>query len=479
LARTAKKTVAKKSAAPRPARRATPAAQLTAAAAVTPASGYRAKVRMYRQGLGDCFLISLPRTDGGNRPFYVMIDCGVVLGTSDPSTIMTQVMDNIVAVTGGEIDLLIATHEHWDHLSGFVQAKESFDKLTVRQVWLAWAENPDDQLTQKLKKEKGQALAALRMGLSQMQLAGDSDGATELNGILEFFGVAKGATTSDALDNVRAKVKPAELRYCLPTDPPAVPTGTNARFYVLGPPYDEKMLRKINPSAGNKETYGLALDSFPLFMDGAGTALGDTDDGRPFDQQYEIPFAYAQSAPELNFFRQQYWQAGNAAPDAWRRIDTDWLGGSSELALQLDSLTNNTSLVIAIELPDGDVLLFAADAQVGNWLSWQDRSWTVDGKAVTGPDLLGRAIFYKVGHHGSHNATLKAQGLEEMKKLRVAMIPVDHDMAVKKRWGKMPLDDLVAALNQYAKGVVLRVDQPKPATTENVVEDRLFFEVTF
>jgi glyoxylase-like metal-dependent hydrolase (beta-lactamase superfamily II) len=197
LARTAKKTVAKKSAAPRPARRATPAAQLTAAAAVTPASGYRAKVRMYRQGLGDCFLISLPRTDGGNRPFYVMIDCGVVLGTSDPRTIMTQVMDNIVAVTGGEIDLLIATHEHWDHLSGFVQAKESFDKLTVRQVWLAWAENPDDQLTQKLKKEKGQALAALRMGLSQMQLAGDSDGATELNGILEFFGVAKGAATSE------------------------------------------------------------------------------------------------------------------------------------------------------------------------------------------------------------------------------------------------------------------------------------------
>jgi hypothetical protein len=43
----------------------------------------------------------------------------------------------------------------------------------------------------------------------------------------------------------------------------------------------------------------------------------------------------------------------------------------------------------------------------------------------------------------------------------------------------MPLDELVAALNQQAKGVVLRVDKPKPATTENVVEDKLFFEVTF
>jgi hypothetical protein len=486
VARTAKKTVAKKAAAAkRPPRRsgtapdgAAGAAAGAAGAVATPAGSYRARVRMYRQGLGDCFLISLPRTDGSSRPFYVMIDCGVVLGTSDPGTIMKQVLDNIAEVTGGEIDLLIATHEHWDHLSGFVQAKESFDKLTkVGQVWLAWTENPEDELTQKLKKEKGQALAALRMGLSQMQAAGDPAGAAELNGILEFFGAAKGPTTADALNNVRAKT--AKPRYCLPTDPPVQPAGTNARFYVLGPPHDEKMLRKINPSASNKETYGLALDSFPLFMDGAGTAFGDAGDGHPFDQQYEIPFAYAQSAPELGFFRQHYWQPGQAAPDAWRRIDTDWLGGASDLALQLDSLTNNTSLVIAIELPGGDVLLFAADAQVGNWLSWQDRSWTVDGKTVTGPDLLKNAIFYKVGHHGSHNATLRAQGLEEMVRLRVAMIPVDHDMAVKKRWAKMPLDELVTALGQRAKGCVLRVDQPKPPTQENVVEEKLFFEVTF
>jgi hypothetical protein len=186
-----------------------------------------------------------------------------------------------------------------------------------------------------------------------------------------------------------------------------------------------------------------------------------------------------QSAPELDFFRQHYWQPGDAASDAWRRIDSDWLGGASDLALQLDSLTNNTSLVIAIELPGGDVLLFAADAQVGNWLFWQDQSWTVDSKTVTGPHLLKNAIFYKAGHHGSHNATLKAQGLEEMLRLRVAMIPVDHAMALKKRWGKMPLDELVAALKERAKDVVLRIDQPKPNTQKNVIEDRLFFEVTF
>jgi hypothetical protein len=430
---------------------------------------------MYRQGLGDCFLIALPRTDASARPFYVMIDCGVVLGTRDPVKVMTMVMDDIVETTGGEVDLLIATHEHWDHLSGFIQAKASFDKLKIGQVWLGWTEDIDDELAQKLRKEKALALSALRMGLSHLHLVGDTEGAEELGGILEFFGVARGATTAAALATVRSKVN--EPRYWNPKkDNPVVPAGTSARFYVLGPPHDEMWLRKINPLKIGPETYRLGMD-IPMFMDGAGTALVETDTGRPFDHQREIPFFYAQ---ELEFFRERYWQPEGMASDEWRRIDGDWLDGATQLALQLDNLTNNTSLVLAIELePLGDVLLFAADAQVGNWLSWQDLKWTVDGKTVTAPDLLQRAIFYKVGHHGSHNATLKEKGLEQMKKLRVAMIPVDHAMAVKKRWGKMPLDELVAALKQRAKGAVLRTDEPMPATHEKIVENPLFFEVTF
>jgi hypothetical protein len=437
-------------------------------------SSYRAKVRMYRQGLGDCFLISLPRSDS-DRPYRVLIDCGVILGTADASTKMTEVVENIIAATQGEIDLLLATHEHWDHVSGFVQAKDAFDKLKVHEVWLGWTENRNDPLTQKLKAQRDAALASLRLGLSRLQLAGDEPAAevVELGGLLEFFGAAKGASTEDALANVREMS--SNLRFCLPSDAPVEPSGTGARFYVLGPPHDEKLLRKINPSTRDKETYGLAVDGFQLFMAGAGTALDSNDRGRPFDGQYEIPFSYAK---EMAFFQQQYWTPADAT-DNWRLIDSDWLGGSTELALQLDSLTNNTSLVLAIELADGDVLLFAADAQVGNWLSWQGLEWEIGGKKVTGPDLLKRTIFYKVGHHGSHNATLREKGLEQMEKLRVAMIPVDEAMAKKKHWDHMPLDELVAALNEKAKGLVLRVDRPTPTTREQVVEDRLFFEVAF
>src|SRR5262249_31151882 len=61
---------------------------------------YRAKVRMYRQGLGDCFLISLPRSDS-DRPYNVLIDCGVILGTADASTKMTEVVEHIIAATQG------------------------------------------------------------------------------------------------------------------------------------------------------------------------------------------------------------------------------------------------------------------------------------------------------------------------------------------------------------------------------------------
>jgi hypothetical protein len=183
----------------------------------------------------------------------------------------------------------------------------------------------------------------------------------------------------------------------------------------------------------------------------------------------------------MPFFQNRYWgeDADSEEKDqSWRRIDGDWLDASSSMALQLDSATNNTSLALAIEHDSGEVLLFAADAQVGNWLSWQDLKWKIKGKTVTGPDLLRRTVLYKTGHHGSHNATLKEFGLEMMDHLRIALIPVDHEMAVKKRWGQKPLGDIEKRLNAKTKGRVLRVDRPVPAALQGVVPNNdLYYEV--
>ena len=434
----------------------------------------RVVIRMYRQGLGDCFLVSLPQGKGG-RPFYIMIDCGVILGTRDAAKIMTDVVNNIVETTGGDfakgtkgkIDLLVATHRHWDHLSGFVQASDAFKQLQIHQTWLGWTENPQDDLAQKLGRERDQALAALQKSVDQLRLAGASEAADEISGILSFFGAAKGGqTTKDALAQVR-NMAGSNLHYCDPEKDAPVRLGdTRATIYVLGPPRDEKMLGKTLPSESHPETYGVAEAALAI---NAAVELGD--DSRPFSSMCSIPFSVA---TELPFFKDHYFRPGTTDQE-WRRIDTAFIDGASELALRLDSVTNNTSLALAIKLDDGDVLLFVADAQVGNWLSWHNLKWP---NGTTGPDLLKNAIFYKVGHHGSHNATLREKGLELMERLRVAMIPVDHAMAVKKNWGRMPLDSIVAELGRKTGGMVIRADQPAPAGGNPVVATDLYYEIS-
>src|SRR6185437_9128289 len=81
--------------------------------------------------------------------------------------------------------------------------------------------------------------------------------------------------------------------------------------------------------------------------------------GQPFDEFFRVDESDARNENEL-------WKKYYAKGRSWRRVDDDWLGYAGQLALQLDSDTNNTSLVLAFELSSGgDVLLFPGDAQVG------------------------------------------------------------------------------------------------------------------
>lgn len=143
---------------------------------------------------------------------------------------------------------------------------------------------------------------------------------------------------------------------------------------------------------------------------------------------------------------------------AWRNIEQDWLRTAEIMALKLDSVRNNTSLVLAIELVGANkVLLFPGDAQAGNWRSWAEVEYEVDGKKVKAEDLLEKTVFYKVGHHGSHNATIKS-GLDLMKSGELAaMIPVDQDVADKVGW-EMPFAPLLEALLEKTEGRVAIAD---------------------
>jgi len=412
------------------------------------------RIRMYRQGLGDCFLLTF---EGGAAPFHVLIDCGVLKGTPDAGERMAAVADDIVATTGGRLDVLVATHEHWDHVSGFLQAPEPMAKLAVAEVWLAWTEDPDDALATELRKHRAEARRAVVAAARALGAAG-SPAAARIEALLDFegdLGVGARATTAGALQWVKDRPG-ARLRLLRPGEQVALGDAVpGLRTFVLGPPHDRAQIRRSDPSKRESEVYEIGGAGAESGFYAAARAIdeGTVPDEQPFDRFFRLEPADAETMP---FFSDGYL----AEDSAWRRIDHDWLGIAGRLALQLDSDTNNTSLALAFELgAGGRVLLFPGDAQVGNWLSWGDLSWQVDEpagtRALTSADLLARTALYKVGHHASHNATLRERGLELMTSPDlVAMIPVHRPTAAKKGWN-MPFPALLRRLEERTGGRIL------------------------
>src|SRR4051794_6972090 len=403
------------------------------------------RIRMYRQGLGDSFLLTFP---GGE---HVLIDSGVLLGTADAQAKMKAVAENVVEVTGGKLDVLVATHEHWDHLSGFIQAQDVYEKLDVGEVWLAWTEDPADELAQELRGHKKQALRAVAAAANHLAAGGDPDAAEtadRLQGLLGVFGdqaAAGSGSTDDALTWVKARK--AKIRYLRPGH---LLPALGMRVFVLGPPHDRALIKRSDPSKAHPEVYELADPGPSLGLLAALEApYEDGEAGRqPFAPWYKLADDEAKAEP---LFR----DCSDRPELSWRTIDYDWLAAAGPLALKLDSDTNNTSLVLAFETTEGGpVLLFPGDAQVGNWLSWETVKFA-DAPTVTSGDLLARTVLYKVGHHASHNATLREKGLELMTSPELAaMIPVNREMAKRKKWN-MPFPPLFERLGEKTMGRIL------------------------
>jgi hypothetical protein len=449
------------------------------------------KIRMYRQGLGDCFLLAF--ATGVGRPFYMLIDCGVLMGTENAADKMRQVAESLRASTGGRIDVLVATHQHWDHLSGFDQAREVFDKIEIGEVWVAWTEDPNNELATRLRARRRAHLRALGGATQALRAAGDEGRAGALEAVLGFFGElgmdGHPSRIEGALDYVLGRGKPP--RYRAPGEVVGLPGGA-ARVYVLGPPQDEALLLRSDPSTRSSEVYekrlGLTQETafFAAVLAETPPESPEERDLRnlsfPFEEVYRVDPAKAAEDP---FFQDHYYGEKGSAEDAWRQIEDDWLGAGETLALQLDSDTNNTSLALAIELsPGGKVLLFPGDAQVGNWLSWHRLRWSREDDPhgdVDAADLLRRTALYKVGHHASHNATLREKGLELMERPDlVALVPVDEATAHQPKGGNpdgwdMPFPPLLARLKEKARGRVLRADTGVPPPEELEEDDRETF----
>lgn len=449
-----------------------------------PAKKRKASVRMYRRGLGDCFLVQFTKDDGGL--FSVLIDCGLIGVAKNPREKMEEVVADIAKTCNNRIDVVIMTHEHWDHASGFStqQAQAAFDEIKIGEVWYAWTEHPENELGNRLREERAAKIKAAKRAARALQSQTGNplavDRGEKVANLLQFFGVddlnaadEKVGKSLAAFWYLRNRLD-VKTQYRHPAKAPvALPGVSGVRAFFLGPPEDEGLIKRgerkkddLYAFAGDlaaAENLEAAFDR----IDHASSRKGGPD--CPFDNALSRYWPEAPGEAVSLSLRELIANTWDAHGKSYRRIESDWTAAAETLALNLDNHTNNTCLVVAFELsPGGKVLLFPADAQIGNWISWKDTRWTVreaDGstRAVSGPDLLQRTVFYKVGHHGSHNATMRAEGLELMTSDElIAFLPVFEDEARKNRWFGMPFEPLVTRLGNLTTGRVVYSDETKP-----------------
>lgn len=432
-------------------------------------------VRMYKNLLGDCFLLRIVEKQ---KTAHILIDCGILQNVAGDRETMQAVAASVVADTNGHLDLLVVTHEHHDHISGFAHAADTFfsDHLTIGNLWMAWTENERDPQAQALNARFNTVKQAVSLAAGRaatMAAAGVSEADDLLVGLQNFIGVVEmpddppGATERLTgrviMRKLKEKVreKGVEPRFLEPGTVLDTPGAASLRAHVLGPPRTPERLFQDLPTRSSGEAHETYLGKRFAAADDLLSVV--VDPSRPFG---ESPFP-----PRFALTEAEVRKGGDTASD-WinahyyggettQKVETEWLGSAGALALKLDSDTNNTSLALAFEMRDGRILIFAADAQVGNWLSWHDQDY--GEPPVKAADLLRRTVFYKVGHHASHNATLRDDGLELMNGGDlVAMIPVVETVARaqgSKGWN-MPYPPLLARLNALTRNRVIRGDEP-------------------
>lgn len=449
-------------------------------------------LRMYGVGLGDCFLLAFPKMGGGAS--YFVIDCGIAAGTPEESGRIKAIVRDIKASTAGKVNVLAITHEHYDHVSGFTHAREVWDGITVDEIWLPWLDKEGEWEAEQahgfaVNLSKA-AKAVVEFGLG----AADSESRGILRAEAGFLGASlsragMGAVSVEEAYDIGSRLTD-NIIYCEPGDFLTVPN-TACGAYVLGPPRnrDKKgnplkkgnrfLLKLLEDEAemysyrhigmepdnrpGKKHHFAMAADKNDDAL--ANAILGNTDEEYdrycPFDRSKRIAWEDGMSD---DYFFENY-----VSKETWRRVDEDWLASAAQMALRAGDYTNNISLALAFELPKSKrTLLFPGDAQVGNWLSWHSiTNWDATGgvapssQTATAEDILNRVIFYKAGHHGSHNGTIREKGLEmmalkdgkpqEMVSYVPVSLPVAHDVL---GYCPMPFYPIMRRLQDKTNGLV-------------------------
>lgn len=349
------------------------------AAQSTKAEG-QLRVRMYRVGFGDFFLVTVPTKKG---PRFILIDCGVHAGNI---ATMAGCVQDLAKVTDRKLALVIVTHYHADHISGFASEAEEFAEFEVECVWITNRLDPSHQSTAKMKLQIMALAQHLQLAL---QARKDPTGIQARDMAQNALGAA-GSGNDKAMQVVTSgfKNKP-DVYYYEAGDQPVLPASLKGALTarILGPaPRDAA---SEYTAADNKAAQYLAA------VEQSG--MPDASVFKPFERRWP---ATAEDYPPPAF---KPWSSATEMEAALHALQPDALAAASQT---IDGTLNNQSLVVLFTCR-GKNLLFVGDAQWGNWAHW------LYGKPVKGKDpgisdeareILASVDFYKVGHHGSTNA---------------------------------------------------------------------------
>ncbi len=378
----------------------------------------RLRIRTYNVGFGDCFLLTFSYASG--RPRHVLIDFGTTALPANRKTFgMDDIANDIATECGGKLDVVVATHRHTDHISGFAgKAGQVIGTLNPDLVVLPWTEDPDlerDALAPVAARSGSSggsgapALAARQRAavarLDDMHavaglVAQEAKRVASLSGVplalsnqLAFLG-EENIKNREALTNLM-KLGKKRVYASFGTKLPITSILPGVRVDVLGPPTlkQSKAIEK-QVSTDPDEFWHLAATTARNVTTGNATPI----------------FPKAKQAAQV------------PQEARWLIPQIDRMNAEELLSVVriLDEAMNNTSLILLFEVA-GKLLLFPGDAQIENWrYALQDAP-----NAAATCERLAAVHVYKVGHHGSLNATPRKLLWEHFKRLDAA-VPADR-----------------------------------------------------
>src|SRR5258708_18720092 len=252
-----------------------------------------ATIKMYQVGeLGDCFFLRF--TDGTDQS-DVLIDCGSFRNKQASKDRLNTIVKHIKSLLGDrKLDVVVGTHQHNDHLSGFVHCETLFTGL-INQVWLSWLDNPNDSLARQIgKDQKGlvsqlQAIHSKLSAIAPLKQALKDGVVQDVLGFYASDGGGDPEIPAKGIENLR-KIGDKEVAYLSPgqqLDLPGLPAGS-VKVYVLGPPRDQALLFDKDPKKG--ESYDPKLAIAGLNATRLLSALDNYDPATHNREEEQFPF---------------------------------------------------------------------------------------------------------------------------------------------------------------------------------------------